>query len=105
MLSNLHIENIAVARRLDIDFSSGFTVITGKTGAGKSIIIDSLLLLCGSKHTRDLIRTGEDKAEVVGILRLTETEAEALREYDIDVDENGEIEIARYLTSDDQVRK
>ena len=52
MLTSLYIENIAVARRLDVPLGEGFTVITGKTGAGKSILIDSLLLLFDS-------RTGE----------------------------------------------
>ena len=55
MLSSLFIENIAVAKRLNVDFRDGFTVITGKTGAGKSIVIDSLLLLCGAKNAKELI--------------------------------------------------
>ena len=45
MLTQLHIENIAIIDRLDVEFQSGFTVLTGETGAGKSIIIDSILLL------------------------------------------------------------
>ena len=47
MLTSLHIENIAIIKQLDIDFSNGFSVMTGETGAGKSIIIDALSLLCG----------------------------------------------------------
>ncbi len=64
MLASLHIENIAVIRRLDLELSGGFSVLTGETGAGKSIIIDSLSLLLGGRVSRDLIRTGEESATV-----------------------------------------
>lgn len=67
MLSSLHIENIAIIKRLDLDFYPGFSALTGETGAGKSIIIDSLSLLLGSKAERDLIRTSEDKASVSAV--------------------------------------
>ncbi len=64
MLQSLHIENIAVVKSLDIDFSGGMTVLSGETGAGKSIIIDSLGLLLGAKADRELIRSGESRAVV-----------------------------------------
>lgn len=64
MIQSLHIENIAVVKKLDVDFSSGLTVLSGETGAGKSIIIDSLGLLLGAKADRELIRTGESRAVV-----------------------------------------
>ena len=67
MLQYLTIENIAVAKQMEISFRGGFTVVTGRTGAGKSIVIDSLLLLCGAKNGRELIRTGEDRAQVSAI--------------------------------------
>ena len=92
MLWNLSIENIAVARQLEISWRTGFTVITGKTGAGKSIIIDSLLLLCGAKNGRELIRTGEEKATVSAIFGTTETEREKLTDLGYPPDENGEIQ-------------
>ena len=66
MLVSLHIENIAVMKSCDISFSPGFTALTGETGAGKSIIIDSIGLLCGSRTDRSVIRNGEDRAEVSG---------------------------------------
>ena len=66
MLERLHIENIAIIRSLDVDLSSGFSVFTGETGAGKSIIIDSIGLLLGSKGDRGLIRNGERSALVSG---------------------------------------
>ena len=66
MLERLHIENIAIIRVLDVDLSQGFSVFTGETGAGKSIIIDSIGLLLGSKGDRTLIRNGERSALVSG---------------------------------------
>ena len=64
MLDYLHIENIAVAKNLDISFKNGFNVLTGETGAGKSIIIGSINLILGSKATKDIIRHGEESAVV-----------------------------------------
>ncbi len=64
MLESLHIENIAVVKSLDVDFLEGMTVLTGETGAGKSIIIDSLGLLLGAKADKELIRAGESRALV-----------------------------------------
>ena len=66
MLRSLHIENIAVISKLDIEFTEGFSVLTGETGAGKSIIIDSINILLGNKVPRDLIRNGESLATVSG---------------------------------------
>ncbi len=67
MIQSLHIENIAVVRSLDVDLSGGLTVLSGETGAGKSIIIDSLNLLLGGRAERELIRSGESRAEVSAI--------------------------------------
>ncbi|MBQ9783189.1 MAG: DNA repair protein RecN [Clostridia bacterium] len=67
MIESLHIENIAVVKCLDVDFGSGFTVLTGETGAGKSIILDSLNLLLGGRADRELIRTGESRGEVSAV--------------------------------------
>lgn len=66
MLESLHIENIAIIKTIDVDFSPGFTVLTGETGAGKSIIIDSIGLLLGGKTERELVRSGEKSALVLG---------------------------------------
>ena len=64
MLKNLHIENIATVKCVDIDFSDGFTVFTGETGAGKSVIIDCLSLISGEKISRDAIRYGEQQGVI-----------------------------------------
>lgn len=67
MLSALHIENIAVIEQADIDFDSGFNVLTGETGAGKSIVIDAISAILGERASRDMIRTGADCARVTGL--------------------------------------
>ena len=64
MLNSLHIENIAVAKNVNIEFCEGFNVLTGETGAGKSIIIDSIGLILGDKASKEMIRYGCDKASV-----------------------------------------
>ena len=99
MLRSLYIENVAVARRVNVDFHPGFTVITGETGAGKSVMIDCLGLITGGKSQREMIRTGAERAMVSAVfsdVRLPES----LREAGIEPDENGEIEITRTLTPD-----
>ncbi len=67
MLRSLQIVNVAVIKQADIEFSDGFCVLTGETGAGKSIIIDSIGLLLGSRAPRELIRAGEDRATVTAL--------------------------------------
>ena len=64
MLSLLHIENIAVIEQSDISFDKGFNVLTGETGAGKSIVIDAISAILGERAYRDMIRTGTTKASV-----------------------------------------
>ena len=64
MLSLLHIENIAVIERSEISFEPGFNVLTGETGAGKSIVIDAISAILGERAYRDMIRTGTEKASV-----------------------------------------
>ena len=64
MLSLLHIENIAVIERADISFDQGFNVLTGETGAGKSIVIDAISAILGERAYRDMIRTGTNAASV-----------------------------------------
>lgn len=69
MLGLLHIENIAVIAAADIEFRRGFNILTGETGAGKSIIIDSISALLGERTSRDIIRTGEKSALVSGMFQ------------------------------------
>ena len=88
MLSSLHIENIAVIQSADIDFSKGFNVLTGETGAGKSILVDSINLILGGRATRDIIRSGEAKASVSAVFtEVGEKTLAYLKEVGIDADE------------------
>lgn len=67
MLSLLHIENIALIESADIRFEAGFNVLTGETGAGKSIVIDSIGAVLGERTSRELIRTGARSALVTAV--------------------------------------
>ena len=101
MLTSLHIENIAVIRSADIDLSSGFTVLTGETGAGKSIIIDSINFLMGNRTGKELIRNGEKSALVSAVVAdIPEESLKKLDEMGISTDENGELFLQRTLNSD-----
>ena len=99
MLKYLHIENIAVIERSDIEFSSGFNVLTGETGAGKSIVIDAINAVLGERTSKDLIRAGCDEANVSAVFgELEQGTLEKLSEYDITPDEDGNIIISRKLS-------
>ncbi|MBQ8372088.1 MAG: DNA repair protein RecN [Clostridia bacterium] len=101
MLLSLHIENIAVIRRADLDFSRGFTALTGETGAGKSIIIDSINLLLGAKADRELIRSGESYCAVSGLFsELSVKTHEAIAEAGLPMDEEGQLLIQRTVSVD-----
>ena len=80
MIQSLHIENIAVVKSIDLDFGEGLTVLSGETGAGKSIIMDSLGLLLGNRAEKELIRTGEERAEVSAVFSELSRETLALLE-------------------------
>ncbi|AEJ61182.1 DNA repair protein RecN [Spirochaeta thermophila DSM 6578] len=77
MLEQLSVRNYAIMRELVVDFSSGFTVLTGETGAGKSILIGALGLLGGGKADADVVRAGQEQAEVAGVF-VVEGNREAL---------------------------
>ncbi|EKB53426.1 DNA repair protein RecN [Facklamia hominis] len=79
MLESLSIENFAIIDWVSIDFSSGMTVLSGETGAGKSIIIDALALLCGGRGSVDFIRKGADRLRLRGLFSLDDQQA--LREF------------------------
>ena len=99
MLSLLHIENIAVISEADIAFDKGFNVLTGETGAGKSIVIDAIGAIMGERTSRDLIRTGAKYARVSAVFRdlprLKWFEAQG-----IEPDENGELLLERSIQAD-----
>ncbi|MGN0174092.1 MAG: DNA repair protein RecN [Acutalibacteraceae bacterium] len=98
MLESLHIENIAVIEKTDVDFSSGFTALTGETGAGKSIIIDSINAVLGERTSKELIRNGCDKASVTAIFNSISKEVKSkLSDFGIEVSDESLI-IKRTLT-------
>ena len=98
MLKMLHIENITVIEKADIEFSIGLNVLTGETGAGKSIVIDALSAATGARVSRDLIRTGKEFAFVTAV--FSEADDAVLKESGFEPDENGDIFISRKITAD-----
>lgn len=98
MLKSLHIENIAVIEKTDVEFSGGFTALTGETGAGKSIIIDSINAVLGERTSKELIRNGCDKASVTAYFcDVSDKVKETLENFGIEAD-GDELIIKRTLT-------
>ncbi|MBE6706383.1 MAG: DNA repair protein RecN [Ruminococcaceae bacterium] len=98
MIASLHIENVAVVKSLDVEFLSGMTVLSGETGAGKSIIIDSISLLLGAKADKELIRTGEQRASVSAVFTdVGEAVENKMRELGIECDD-GTVMLGRVIT-------
>lgn len=101
MLLSLHIENMAVIRRMDADFDRGFTAITGETGAGKSVMMESLYLLAGAKADRELIRHGEDRATVSALFsELSDATLSSLELFGVFPDDEGCLELSRTVSTD-----
>ena len=100
MLKELFIKNIAVIKQTDICFSEGLNVFTGETGAGKSIIIDSINAVLGQRVSRDLVRTGETRAQITAVFSgLSTTTLELLDQMGYEADE-GELMISREISVD-----
>ncbi len=99
MLKFLHIENIAVIEKCDIELTNGFNVLTGETGAGKSIVIDSINAVLGERTSKDLIRSGCDTAEVTALFGdFSDESLNLLKQNEIEPDEDGNILITRRLS-------
>ena len=100
MLRTLKIENIAVIEKAEINFGYGFNCLTGETGAGKSILIDSINAVLGSKTSRDLIRNGQTKASVTAVFDFPEEQIKFLLSYaGVDADTDALI-LSRVMTAD-----
>ena len=95
MLQNLSIQDFLLIEKLDLDFEDGFCVITGQTGAGKSILLDAILFALGSKASGEVVRANQEKAVVVLTFTRVEQAAEYLSEYDINLDPDDDIIIKR----------
>ena len=100
MLKTLSIKNVVLIDSLSIDFASGLVVLSGETGAGKSILLDSLGLLLGNRTDTSLIRAGCDKLSVTGVFDVSPDNKiyQIAKEYDLDID--GDIIIKRTITAD-----
>ena len=88
MLIELHIKNLALIKKADVYFKEGLSVLSGETGAGKSILIDSINLALGAKANKEIIRIGENEGFVELIFTLDEKRKEKLRELDISFEDN-----------------
>lgn len=100
MLSQMNIENVAVIERANLDFESGLNVLTGETGAGKSIIIDALSAVLGERTSKDIIRTGSKEARISALFRsISQSTKEGLEKIGCVV-ENNEVLLQRTISSD-----
>ena len=101
MLSSLKIENVAVIEKAEILFGHGLNILTGETGAGKSIVIDSINAILGERTSRELIRDGAEKAKVTAYFEdIPDSVIEKLGEYDIECEDDNSLLITRIITSD-----
>lgn len=101
MLECLHIENIAVIERADIQFRTGFTALTGETGAGKSIVIDAINAVLGERTRRDLVRTGSETAHITALFNeLSLSVVEQLENLGYPPDEDGNLLIGRTISAE-----
>lgn len=101
MLHSLHIENIAVIKCIEIEFSNGFMVISGETGAGKSIIIDSINLILGAKADKELIRHGENTASVSALFtELSDLTIRQCADHGILIDDENSLFVQRSISLD-----
>ena len=98
MLEVLHIENIAIIEEADIRFEAGFNALTGETGAGKSIVIDALSAVLGQRTSRELIRTGADKAFVSAV--FSGVDSAIAEEQGVTPEEDGSLLLQREIHSD-----
>lgn len=97
MLRELKIENLAIIDELDLEFGNGLIVLTGETGAGKSIILSGINLLIGEKASVDMIRSGEDHLLAQGVFEINDEQAEELSaRFGIETEDN-EVIVRRYL--------
>ena len=105
MLTQLSVKNFAIIEDVNISFKDGLTVLTGETGAGKSLIIDSISLLLGDRANSEMIRNGEEKAFISGVFSFNNKRLSALlTKLDIDALDNN-LEISRTITNNKNVIK
>lgn len=104
MLLNLHIKNLALIEELEVDFSDGLNIMTGETGAGKSIIIGSIELALGGKVDKGFLREGTDESLAELLFSVSENQAKEIENLGISV-EDGEVILSRRITGGRAVNK
>lgn len=98
MLLELHVRNLALIEKADVEFAGGLNILTGETGAGKSIIIGSVNMALGGKASKDSIRQGADNAYIELLFSVTDPEKrQALKALDVEPDEDGTLIISRKI--------
>ena len=101
MLSQLYIENVAVIEKATIEFQKGFNILTGETGAGKSIIIDSMHGILGERTSKDMVRNGAESAFVSGLFTdLTDQAISKLRELGFEPEDDGSVLVQRTIQAE-----
>ena len=98
MLQSLSIRNIALMDEMQVEFSSGLHVLTGETGAGKSILVDAVTLLLGGRAQKELIRHGEEKARVEGVFDISDCPPVQKLLKEQELDEGNELILSREIT-------
>lgn len=100
MLKTLCIENIAVIEKADIEFSKGFNVLTGETGAGKSIVVDSINAILGERTSKELVRAGSENAFVTAYFEDINSEVkQKLNEFDLPCEDDGTLMLSRKISA------
>lgn len=105
MLINLHVKNLALIKEADVDFSKGLIVLTGETGAGKSLLLGSVNIALGNKVSKDIIRTGAQFALVELTFQVDEVCASKLKQMDIFMEEGNIITVSRKISESRSVSK
>ena len=105
MLLNLHVKNLALIEELDVDFEKGLIVLTGETGAGKSLILGSVNIALGNKASKDMIRKGTDYSLVELTFSVSENCAKQLKKYDIYMEEDNIITVTRKISEGRSISK
>ena len=103
MISLLRLRNIAIFEEVEFEFTDGLNIITGQTGAGKSITLKGLELLAGGKASADMVRNGSDKCEVEGIFEISPSLCSDL-ELEPELIDEGELVIRRVISSSGKSR-
>ena len=105
MLLNLHVKNLALIEEVDVDFEKGLIVLTGETGAGKSLILGSVNIALGNKASKDMIRKGTDYSLVELTFSVSENCTKQLKKYDIYMEEDNIVTVTRKISEGRSISK